>query len=83
LEDGEFEGRRVLLRVDINSPINIRTKRITSDARIRRSIPTIRELSDKGAKLVIMAHQGNTTDYASLVSLREHAEKLSAALGKR
>ncbi len=83
LEEGEFEGRRVLLRVDINSPIDIRTKRITNDSRILKSIPTIRELSDKGAKLVIMAHQGDTTDYASLISLREHAEKLSEALGKK
>ncbi len=81
LDQGDFAGKRVLLRVDINSPIDRRTRRIADDTRIRKSVPTIRELSDKGAKLVIMAHQGDTTDYAALISLREHAETLSEALG--
>jgi phosphoglycerate kinase len=83
LDEGDFQGKRVLLRVDINSPVDRRTRRITNDTRIRKSIATIRELSDKGAKLVIMAHQGDTTDYASLISLREHAEALSEALGTK
>jgi phosphoglycerate kinase len=81
LDEGDFQGKRVLLRVDINSPIDIRTGSIANDTRIRKSIPTIRELSDGGAKLVIMAHQGDTSDYAALISLREHAEMLSKALG--
>ena len=83
LDRGDFAGKRVLLRVDINSPIDRRTRRIANDTRIRKSVPTIRELSDKGAKLVIMAHQGDTTDYAALISLCEHAEALSEALGKK
>jgi phosphoglycerate kinase len=82
MDEGDFAGKRVLLRVDINSPIDHRTGKITNDARIRKSVPTIRELADKGAKLVILAHQGDTTDYAALINLREHAEKLSEELGK-
>jgi len=83
LDQGEFAGKRVLLRVDINSPLDRRTGRIANDTRIRKSVPTIRELSGKGAKLVIMAHQGDTTDYAALISLREHAEALAEALGTK
>jgi len=82
IDEGDFRGKRVLLRVDINSPVDKRTRRIVNDNRIRKSVPTIRELSDRGARLVLMSHQGDTTDYASLISLREHAGLLSQALGK-
>ena len=83
INEGDFKGKRVLLRVDINSPVDRATKKIVNDNRIQKSIPTIRDLSERGAKLVIISHQGDTTDYDSLVSLEEHAERLSAALGKQ
>ena len=82
IDDGEFSGKRVLLRVDINSPIDRDTGGIVNDNRILKSIPTIRDLSGRGARLVIMAHQGDTTDYASLGSLSAHADRLVSALGK-
>jgi phosphoglycerate kinase len=50
--------------------------------RIQKSLPTINDLLDKGARLAIIAHQGDTSDYGSLVGLQEHAERLSDALGK-
>lgn len=80
IEDGDFRGKRVLLRVDINSPVDTRTKKITNDNRIEKSVPTIRCLLERGAKVVIIAHQGDSTDYRSLISLREHSEKLSRFL---
>ena len=82
LDDGDFAGKRVLLRVDINSPIDRDNGGIVNDNRIRKSLPTIRDLLDAGARLVIIAHQGDTTDYASLVSLREHAGRLTELLGR-
>jgi phosphoglycerate kinase len=82
IDEGAFAGKRVLLRVDINCPIDKQTGQIANDNRIVKSIPTIRDLLDKGARLAIIAHQGDTTDYSSLISLSEHAERLSAALGK-
>ncbi len=82
IDDGDFSGKRVLLRVDINSPIDRETGRIVNDNRILKSVPTINDLLDKGARLAIIAHQGDTTDYASLIGLKEHAQRLANALGK-
>ena len=82
LDDFDYQGKTVLLRVDINSPIDPKTKKITNDNRIIQSLPTIRELVKRGAKLVIIAHQGDTLDYQNLISLREHAAKLSQKLGQ-
>jgi len=82
LDDFDYRGKTVLLRVDINSPIDPETKKITNENRIVQSLPTIRELVNKGAKIVIIAHQGDTLDYQNLISLPEHAEKLSQKLGQ-
>ena len=82
IDEGDFRGKRVLLRIDINSPVDGKTGNIANDNRIRKSVPTIRDLSDRGAKLVLISHQGDTTDYGSLTSLREHAARLSEILGK-
>ena len=82
IDDARLAGRRVLLRVDINSPIDPGSGRITDDNRIVQSLPTIRELSEQGARLVIIAHQGDTTDYHNLVSLEEHAGRLADGLGR-
>ena len=82
IDDGDFAGKRVLLRVDINSPIDRDSGRIVNDNRIIKSLPTIRDLLDKGARLAIIAHQGDTTDYGSLIGLQEHASRLSEALGR-
>ena len=82
LDDFRFAGKTVILRVDINSPIDPQTKRISNDNRIRKSVPTIRELADAGARIVMLAHQGDTEDYHNLISLEEHAERLTALLGR-
>jgi len=82
IDDGDFAGKRVLLRVDINSPIDRDSGRIVNDNRIIKSLPTISDLLDKGARLAIIAHQGDTTDYGSLIGLQEHASRLSEGLGK-
>jgi phosphoglycerate kinase len=53
---GEVRGRRVLVRSDLNVPLDGTT--ITDDGRIRASIPTIRTLRDRGARVVVCAHLG-------------------------
>ena len=80
LDHFDYRGKTVLLRVDINSPVDAATKRIVNDNRIQKSLPTIRTLLDAGAKLVLIAHQGDTLDYQNLIPLHEHAEKLSSYL---
>ncbi|MGI6777791.1 MAG: phosphoglycerate kinase [Acetivibrionales bacterium] len=81
MEALDYSGKTVLLRVDINSPIDPATKRIANENRIKKSIPTIKYLLDQGAKLAIIAHQGDTLDYHNLIPMEEHAQKLSALLG--
>ena len=81
IDDFDYSSKRVLLRVDINSPIDPNTKLIVNDNRIQKSLPTIRKLLDKGAMLAIIAHQGDTLDYQNLIPLEEHAKKLSTYLG--
>lgn len=80
IDDYNYEGKTVLLRIDINSPIDPRTKKIVNENRIKKSMPVIQALLEKKAKLVIMAHQGDTLDYENLIPLAEHAEKLSGYL---
>ncbi len=81
IDDFDYSSKRVLLRVDINSPIDPNTKLIVNDNRIQKSLPTIRKLLDKGAMLAIIAHQGDALDYQNLIPLEEHAKKLSTYLG--
>ena len=82
LDDFDYRGKTVLLRVDINSPIDHATGELANDNRIRKSLPTIRELADTGARVVLLAHQGDTEDYQNLVSLAPHARRLAELLGR-
>lgn len=82
LESYDYQGKAVLLRVDVNSPIDPQTRRIVNENRIKKSIPTIRYLLEHGARLAIIAHQGDTLDYQNLIPMAEHAEKLGQHLGQ-
>ena len=53
---GDLKGKRVLVRSDLNVPLDGTT--ITDDGRIRASVPTIKQLSDGGARVVVTAHLG-------------------------
>ncbi|WP_297508668.1 phosphoglycerate kinase [Thermococcus sp.] len=79
LTDFDFSNRTVFLRVDLNSPVE--NGRITSDARFRAVLPTIKYLLDSGAKLVIATHQSRPYkgDY---ITTEEHAEILSGLLNQ-
>ncbi len=79
LEDFNFKDKTVLLRVDINCPLDKATLKIINDSRIRRVIPTIRELIGKQAKLVILAHQSRKGKW-DFTSLEQHSERLAKHL---
>ncbi|OMQ14487.1 phosphoglycerate kinase, partial [Modestobacter sp. VKM Ac-2676] len=55
---GGVSGRRVLLRADLNVPLDKTTRAITDDGRIRASLPTITALREAGARVVVAAHLG-------------------------
>lgn len=62
LDDFDFNGRTVILRVDINSPLDPQTLEIIDDSRIREHSETINELLRRNAKVVILGHQGRKGD---------------------
>ncbi|MCJ7560882.1 phosphoglycerate kinase, partial [Candidatus Bathyarchaeota archaeon] len=82
LDDVKVKDKVVLVRVDFNSEVDPETKKVTSDVRIRaHAETTIEELSEKGAKVVVLAHQGRKGD-PDFIPLKQHAEILSKVLGK-
>jgi phosphoglycerate kinase len=83
LDNVAVAGKTVLVRVDFNSPIDVKTKKILDDTRIRmHGESTIKELVEKGAKVVVLAHQGRPGE-PDFTRLEQHAEVLSRVLGKR
>ena len=79
LDDLDVEGKRVLVRVDFNVPLD-EDRNITDDARIRAALPTLKELREKGAKLLLAAHLGRPKDREPEFSLRPAADRLSELL---
>ena len=82
LEDFNFKDKTVLLRVDINCPLNKETLEIINDARIRRIIPTVRELMGKRAKVVILAHQSRKGKW-DFIPLEQHSKRLARHLNSQ
>jgi phosphoglycerate kinase len=79
LDDLDVEGKRVLVRVDFNVPLDGTT--ITDDARIKAALPTLTELRDNGARLLLAAHLGRPKDREPELSLAPVARRLSEILG--
>jgi phosphoglycerate kinase len=78
---GDVRGKRILVRSDLNVPLDGDT--ITDDGRVRASVPTIRELSDAGAKVVVAAHLGRPQGAPEQkYSLRPVAARLGELLGR-
>lgn len=82
LDDFALRGKRVLLRIDINSPVDEKTLRLEDGSKVKASIPTVRELVDRGARVTILAHQGRPGDY-DFIPLNEHAQYLGQFLSKK
>lgn len=76
IEGIDFKDKLVLFRPDINSPINDKGKIINFN-RINQTLPTLEYLLNDGARVAIIAHQGDVLDYQNLMPLSEHASILS------
>jgi len=79
LDDLDLTGRRVLVRIDVNSPLSDAGE-ILDETRLRAHAPTIGRLVEEGAGVVLMSHQGRPAS-SDFTRLRAHAGKLSEILG--
>ena len=82
MTDLDLKGKRVLIREDLNVPV--KEGKVTSDARIRASLPTIEHALKAGARVMLMSHLGRPSEgeYEEQFSLKPVAEHLGTLLGR-
>jgi phosphoglycerate kinase len=82
MTDLDLKGKRVLIRADLNVPV--KEGKVTSDARISASMPTVEHCLKAGARVMVMSHLGRPEEgvYSEENSLKPVADDLSAKLGK-
>ena len=82
MTDLDLKGKRVLIREDLNVPV--KDGKVTSDVRIRASLPTIQHALEAGAKVIVMSHLGRPTEgeYADEFSMQPVADHLAGLLGR-
>lgn len=83
IDEVEIRGKTVIFRPDINSPIDPKTKKIVNTNRLEKTVPTLAKLLDGGARVAMIAHQGDTLDYQNLIPMAEHAEILGTLAGRK
>jgi phosphoglycerate kinase len=81
IDDLDVKDKTVLVRVDVNSPVDPKSGLILDDTRIRLHAETIAELSEKSARTVVLAHQSRPGK-DDFTTLRQHADALSQILDK-
>jgi len=82
IDDFDVENKTVLVRIDINSPVDPGSGIILDDTRLKLHAQTIKELSNKGAKVVLLAHQSRPGKQ-DFTTLSQHADALSDILNLR
>jgi phosphoglycerate kinase len=80
LDSANVSGKRVLVRVDLNVPME--NGRVTDATRIERVVPTIKEISDKGGKVILLAHFGRPNGRDPKESLKPVAAEVARVVGK-
>jgi phosphoglycerate kinase len=80
LDDADLAGKRVLVRVDLNVPME--DGKVADTTRIDRILPTLREIAGKGGKVVLLAHFGRPKGRDEANSLRQVVPALAHALGQ-
>ena len=80
----DFKGKRALIRVDFNVPLDKETREVTDDTRIRAAVPTIKKVLDGGGSVVLMSHLGRPKDTPSPeFSLKNILSKVEEDLGRK
>src|SRR5258707_15646833 len=83
IKDLDLKGKRVFMRVDFNVPLAPGGREITSDKRIKASLPSIQYALDHGAGLVLASHLGRPKGKPNPeMSIKPVAERLASLLGK-
>jgi len=81
IDDLDVAGKRVLVRADLNVPM--KGGKVTDTTRIDRTVPTLKELADKGAKVIVLSHLGRPKGQKNLeFTLKPVADALAASLGR-
>lgn len=83
LDDFDVRGKTVLCRIDINQPVDKKAGTLKDTTRIKACVPTLKELSDKKAKLVLLAHQGSDVEYKNYFTLQPHVQYLEEFLDRK
>src|SRR5947208_3204613 len=82
---GDLAGKKVLVRVDFNVPLDKKTGAITNDRRIRAALPTVQKLLDAGAAVIAMSHVGRPSGDAAkdaILKMDRIAARFGELLGK-
>ena len=82
LDDLDVGGKTVLCRVDINAPLDTSSGALRDTTRLKGCAPTVRELAERGARLVLLAHQGGDLEYHNYSSTAPHAAVMSELVGR-
>src|SRR6476659_3195053 len=80
LDQADVKGKRVLVRVDLNVPME--NGRVTDATRIERVTPTIKEIADKGGKVILLAHFGRPKGPDPKESLKPVAAEVARIVGR-
>jgi len=82
IKDLEVKGKRVLVRVDFNVPVDA-SGQITDDRRIKAALPTIRDLAEKGGRVILVSHFGRPKGVDDRLRMDPIARRLEELIGKK